>query len=52
MTIFTRRQIETTLAAILAAITAVIGISSPGEEIPARNSSASIGSAASTSRSI
>jgi glucose/arabinose dehydrogenase len=34
MTIFTRRQIETTLAAILAAITAVIGISSRGEEVP------------------
>jgi glucose/arabinose dehydrogenase len=34
MTIFTRRQIETTLAAIVAAITAVIGISSRGEEVP------------------
>jgi glucose/arabinose dehydrogenase len=34
MMIFTRRQIETTLAAILAAITAVIGISSRGEEVP------------------
>jgi glucose/arabinose dehydrogenase len=34
MTIFTPRQIETTLAAILAATTAVIGISSRGEEVP------------------